>query len=105
MSRRDLRWVSSTSNRMSVSGAVPIKQCEKECVALMGRPGPRKRSGRVKTGRRQVEPSDERVILEASDEQVAETPVGQLQDLVNRTAPSNLGSLGWMRRVTRALAN
>ena len=59
----------------------------------------------MKTGRRQVEPSDERAILEASDVQVADTPVGQLQDLVNRTAPSNLGSLGWMRRVTRALAN
>ena len=71
----------------------------------MGRPGPRKRSGMVKTGWKQVEPSAERVILEASVEQVAETPVGQLQDLVSKTALSSLGSLGWMRRGTRALAN
>ena len=82
------------SKCMSISGAALMKQCEKEWVVELGRPGPRRRSGIVKAGRRTAAPSADKVIGEESEVQIAETPQWQLQDLVSRTMPPGLGSLG-----------
>ena len=103
-SRIALRCTSLVSKCMSISGLELMKQCEKECVAKLGRPGPRKRSGMMKTGRRTAAPSADKMMGEESEVQVAETPVWQSQDLVSRTMPPGLGSLGWMIRATMELA-
>ena len=58
----------------------------------------------VKIGRKTAEPSVRRAIGEVSVASTAETPQEQLQDLVRRTMPPGLGSLGWIILATMVLA-